>query len=83
MQIPLASSLSPSTHRGGPCEVTCICFEHPTAEVCESRHKRSEGRGPGEEPHYSWESEMMNKSSKQSGERVPFDKCESSPHDLF
>lgn len=34
------------------------------------------------EPHYSCESETTNKSREQSEERVPFDKCDCSPHDL-
>lgn len=45
----------------------------------------SDGKGGARkrEPHYSCGSEMTNKSREQSEERVPFDKCYCSPHDLF
>lgn len=63
--------------------VICICFAHPTTEVYESSRKWWKGRAHWWESHYSWASEMMNKSREQSGGRVPFDKWVGSPHDLF
>lgn len=45
----------------------------------------SDGKGGAHkrELHYSYGSEMTNKSREQSEVRVPFDKCYCSPHDLF